>query len=111
MNLEKEESCYYKLNGVERIIGLCIVPFIHGSPSPRHPLIHNPLVVPDAGHVADAVQPITVGISCPRHIDQSVNRKYFGIYLEHACLDQYHISYHNYLELEQTEQLLPGDVV
>ena len=87
------------------------LPLIHGSPSPRHPLIHNPLVVPDTWHVADAVKPITVGVSCPRHIDQSVNRKYFWIYLEHVCVDQYHISYHNYLELEQTEQLLPGDVV
>ena len=44
-------------------------PFIHRPPTPHHPLVDDPLVVPDAALVADGVEAVAVGVSSPGYID------------------------------------------
>ena len=46
-------------------------PLIHWSPSSRNSLEDNPLAVPDAGEVADAVQTAAVRVAGPSHIQHS----------------------------------------
>ena len=75
-------------------------PFVCGPPPPRHPLIDHPLVVPDGGQAADGVEPVTVSIASPRHIDQPVT----------WVSNNTDTRVTSHLEAEQSEQL-PGEAV
>ena len=46
------------------------LPFIHWPPASDHPLIDDPLVVPDAALIADGVEAIAVSVASPRHVDE-----------------------------------------
>ena len=73
MSVPVNVSKYFKLQTLLSIISS--QPFIHRSPTPHHPLVDDPLVVPDAALVADGVEAVAVGVSSPGDIDHPVESR------------------------------------